>query len=149
MNVFSKSAYDIVKWIALLILPGLAALYFTLAQVWVLPYAETVVGAAAVIDVFLGILLGISSDQYKAQYATPNDPWVISGFLIFKPEVYDGLKWVAQILLPGAATLYFTLAAILNLPYPEQVVGSITAIDTFLGLILGISSSLYNKQRYP
>ncbi len=59
---------------------------------------------------------------------------------------YDRLKWVAQILLPAIATLYFGLAQIWNLPYGEEVVGTITVIDTFLGAILGISNMQYKKQ---
>lgn len=60
-------------------------------------------------------------------------------------RVYDSLKWVAQILLPAIATLYFALASIWGLPYGEQIVGTITAIDTFLGVLLGISTYNYNK----
>ena len=60
-------------------------------------------------------------------------------------KVYDILKWIAQILLPALGTLYFALAAIWGFPYAEQIVGTITAIDAFLGVILGISSSQYNK----
>lgn len=58
-------------------------------------------------------------------------------------KTYDILKWVAQYLLPALGTLYFTLASIWGLPYGEQIVGSIAAIDTFLGIILGMSSSKY------
>ena len=61
-------------------------------------------------------------------------------------KVYDILKWIAMILLPAIATLYFTLASIWGLPYAEQIVGTITGIDTFLGVILGISTSQYNKK---
>lgn len=60
-------------------------------------------------------------------------------------KVYDVLKWVALILLPAAGTLYFALSGIWGLPYGEQIVGTITAIDTFLGAILGISTINYNK----
>ena len=60
-------------------------------------------------------------------------------------KVYDVLKWIALYLLPALGTLYFALAGIWNFPYGEQVVGTITAIDTFLGVILGISSANYNK----
>lgn len=60
-------------------------------------------------------------------------------------KVYKILKQVAQIYLPALGTLYFALAGIWNLPYAEQVVGTITAVDTFLGVILGISSASYNK----
>lgn len=60
-------------------------------------------------------------------------------------KVYDVLKFIAMIFLPALGTLYFTLAQIWNFPYGEQVVGTIAAIDTFLGAILGISTSNYNK----
>lgn len=60
-------------------------------------------------------------------------------------KVYDALKWIAQILLPALGTLYFALAGIWDFPYAEAVVGTITAVDTFLGVILGISTINYNK----
>ena len=60
-------------------------------------------------------------------------------------KVYDVLKWIALYLLPALGTLYFALAGIWNFPYGEQVVGTITAVDTFLGVILGISSAKYEQ----
>lgn len=60
-------------------------------------------------------------------------------------KVYDILKWIALYLLPALGTLYFALAGIWNFPYGEQVVGTITAVDTFLGVILGISSAKYEQ----
>jgi hypothetical protein len=62
-------------------------------------------------------------------------------------KMYDLLKWVAQILLPAVGTLYFALAQIWGLPYGEEIVGTITAIDAFLGALLGISTYQYNKDR--
>lgn len=61
-------------------------------------------------------------------------------------KTYDILKWIALLLLPAAGTLYFALAGIWGLPYGEQIVGTITAIDTFLGAILGISSTKYKNK---
>ncbi len=61
-------------------------------------------------------------------------------------KTYDVLKWIAQYLLPAAGTLYFALAGIWGLPYGEQIVGTITAVDTFLGVLLGISAASYNKE---
>jgi len=58
-------------------------------------------------------------------------------------KTYDTLKWVAQIVLPAIGTLYFALAGIWDFPYGEQIVGTITAIDAFLGAILGLSSKNY------
>lgn len=60
-------------------------------------------------------------------------------------KTYDTLKWIAQYLLPATGTLYFALAGIWGFPYGEEVVGTITAVDTFLGVLLGISSTQYKK----
>lgn len=60
-------------------------------------------------------------------------------------KLYDVLKFVAQILLPAVATLYFAIASIWGLPYSEQIVGTVTAFDAFLGALLGVSTAKYNK----
>ena len=62
-------------------------------------------------------------------------------------KIYDVLKYIAQIVLPAIGTLYFALAGIWGFPYGEEIVGTITALDTFLGVILGISSINYNKNK--
>lgn len=62
-------------------------------------------------------------------------------------KLYDILKYIALIVLPALATLYFALSSIWGLPYGEQIVGTITAIDCFLGALLGISTSVYNKEQ--
>ena len=61
-------------------------------------------------------------------------------------KTYDILKWIAQVVLPALATLYFAIASIWGLPYAEQIVGTITAVDAFMGAILGISTYCYNKK---
>ena len=61
-------------------------------------------------------------------------------------KVYDVMKWIAMYLLPALGTLYFAIASIWGLPYGEQIVGTITAIDTFLGVILGISTVQYSTR---
>ena len=60
-------------------------------------------------------------------------------------NVYEVLKWIALVFLPAIGTLYFALAGIWGFPYGEQIVGTITVIDTFLGALLGISTAAYNK----
>ena len=62
-------------------------------------------------------------------------------------KTYDILKWIAMYLLPALGTLYFALAGIWGFPYGEEIVGTITALDTFLGVILGISTVQYHKQQ--
>ena len=61
-------------------------------------------------------------------------------------KVYDVLKYTAQIILPAIGTLYFALAQIWGFPYAEQIVGTITALDCFLGALLGISTAKYKKE---
>lgn len=60
-------------------------------------------------------------------------------------KMYDTLKWVAQYLLPAISALYAGLAQIWNLPYGVEIAGTVAAIDTFLGVMLGISTAQYNK----
>ena len=60
-------------------------------------------------------------------------------------KVYNILKSIAMYLLSAAGTLYFALAGMWGFPYGEQIVGTITAVDTFLGVVLGISTAQYNK----
>lgn len=60
-------------------------------------------------------------------------------------RLYDVLKYLAQVVLPALGTLYFALAGIWDLPSAEQVVGTIVAVDTFLGVTLQLSSIVYDK----
>ena len=64
---FNNKTYDLLKWIALIVLPALGTLYFGLAKIWGLPYGEEIVGTIAVIDTFLGALLGVSTNNYNKQ----------------------------------------------------------------------------------
>lgn len=66
-------------------------------------------------------------------------------FLITNSKMYDRLKWIAQILLPAIGTLYFTLAQLWGFGHTSEVLGTITAVDVFLGVILQLSSTAYNN----
>lgn len=68
-------------------------------------------------------------------------------FMKLSDKTYDILKYIAQYFLPALGTLYFALAGIWGLPYGEEIVGTITAVDTFLGVLLGISTASYNKNK--
>lgn len=61
-------------------------------------------------------------------------------------KLYDVLKWITMVVLPALGTLYFALAGIWGFPYAEQIGGTVTALVTFLGVLLGISSSQYKKK---
>ena len=60
-------------------------------------------------------------------------------------KTYDKLKFIAAVVLPALATLILTIFTIWGIPYGEAIAGTITAIDTFLGAVLKISSTSYNK----
>ena len=62
-------------------------------------------------------------------------------------KLYDWLKWVCVILLPATATLVFSLSAIFEWEWGEIAVGVITAVDTFLGALIGVSTAQYNKSK--
>lgn len=63
--------------------------------------------------------------------------------MTFNNKVYDVLKWIAMYFLPALGTLYFALASVWGLPYGEQILGTISAVDAFLGVVLGISKACY------
>ena len=68
------------------------------------------------------------------------------GVITMNSKLYDVLKWVAMIVLPALATLYMGLANIWGFPYGEEISGTITLVDTFLGAVLMISTHQYNKR---
>lgn len=65
--------------------------------------------------------------------------------MLLTNKQYDILRYIAQIVLPALGTLYFALSSIWGLPYGEQIVGTITAVDAFLGALLGLSTAQYKK----
>jgi len=69
----SNKVYDILKYIALILLPALGTLYFALAKIWGFPYATEIVGTISAVDAFLGALLQISTNQYKAEQMTEEE----------------------------------------------------------------------------
>lgn len=65
-------------------------------------------------------------------------------------RVYDVLKWVALIALPAFATLVSVVLPLWNIcdeSMTAAIVGTITAVATFLGTLLGVSTMKYNKQK--
>ena len=67
--ILSPRLYEALKWFTLVFLPAFSALYFGLSAILDLPAGEQVVGTCALVSLFLGSLLGISSHNFKAQGA--------------------------------------------------------------------------------
>ena len=61
----SNKAYDVLKYIAQIVLPALGVFYAALAKIWGFPYGEEIVGTVAAVDLLLGSLLKISTDNYN------------------------------------------------------------------------------------
>lgn len=59
-------------------------------------------------------------------------------------SLYNNLKFLVQIVMPALGVLYVSLASFWGFPKVEEVVGTITALTLFLGVVLRISSSNYN-----
>jgi hypothetical protein len=68
--------------------------------------------------------------------------------VIIKGRVYDIMKFTAQVFLPALGTLYFAIAGIWGLPNAQEVMGTILAVDAFLGVLLGLSQLQYNNVKY-
>lgn len=64
-SFLSNRAYDILKWVCIIVLPALATLYRGVGTIWSLPYVEEIPQTIIVIDAFLGALLGVSTIQYN------------------------------------------------------------------------------------
>lgn len=65
--------------------------------------------------------------------------------LLMSDKTYNIMKWIVQYILPGLGVLYAIIAGAASLPYAEVVLAIVMAVDWFLGVILGISTSQYNK----
>lgn len=63
----NNKVYDILKWIAMIVLPASATLYLGLSNVWGLPYGEQISTTITLVNTFLGAVMMISNNQYKKQ----------------------------------------------------------------------------------
>ena len=63
-------------------------------------------------------------------------------------ETYDCLKYLCQVLIPALGTLIFSLSEIWHFPYASQIVGTLTAVDAFLGVALKISSDNFYQGKH-
>lgn len=65
----SNKTYDVLKWIAMVVLPAIATLYAALSGIWGFPYGEQIVGTIVAAETFIGTVLQISNAQYKKSTA--------------------------------------------------------------------------------
>lgn len=66
--------------------------------------------------------------------------------MIIPNKIYNVLKWILVIAVPALITFLTTIFALYNIPHIEIVVGTISALATLLGALIGVSTKAYNKQ---
>lgn len=71
--VMNSKVYDVLKWVAMIVLPALATLYLGLSNVWGLPYGEEISTTITLVNTFLGAVLMISNTQYKKRVDADED----------------------------------------------------------------------------
>lgn len=63
-------------------------------------------------------------------------------------KVYETLKWICLIASPAVCALLSTLTSLWGWDIPiEAIVGTISAISTCVGVLIGISTYNYNKKK--
>lgn len=86
--------------------------------------------------------------DYKPEHA-PDTSWVTEEqpktHQLLNNQTYNQLKWFTTIILPAFGTMYFALAGVWGLPKAPEVGATVTALVTFLGIVLGISTRAYNN----
>jgi len=140
--------YNTLRWAVQIVLPAGGALYYALSQFWPVPEPDLVLGSVVAVSTFFGALLGVSNVQYmlnNESVKTDNLADLVPPSFLSQ-EVYELLKWLVLILLPSIGTLYFTFAKLWGLPFGEEIVGTLTSITAFLGIILGINTYQLNKR---
>ena len=67
--------------------------------------------------------------------------------MIIPDKIYNVLKWILIIFVPALITFLTTIFALYHIPNIELVVGTISAIATFVGALVGVSSKTYKKKK--
>ncbi len=152
--MISNKLFDILKWVAMFVLPGAATFYFVLSGIWGLPFRVEVVGSLVAVNVWLSALLAVSNAQWQAlqldslRYVTTDkdDAVKVPGAPFgMTATSYNILKWVTLAFLPASGALYFTLSILWGFPFGEQIVGTVAALTAFMGLLLGVSKARFNR----
>jgi Putative phage holin Dp-1 len=125
--------YDILKWLALMVLPAGAALYVALGLIWGYTVDSNVLAVITFIASTIGALVGVSANNYYENLPAVKETLGL--------KIYTDALWLSMYLLPTVSTIYFALSLIVDLPYPDQVISTIVSLNVFLGLSLGLSST--------
>jgi hypothetical protein len=135
MKPLSNTAYDIIKWLALLVLPTLAGAIVAIGEVWSVPVEQDLIAGLTALSAAIGIILTISSSIYyingKTDVPPPSMP----------VKVYKFLQEVTLYWLPAFATAYYVLSLFVHMHKVMPVIETAIIIQVFLGLIMGTYST--------
>lgn len=137
-HIFGLTArvYDILKWLAMQVIPATGILYVALASVFHWPYSDQVLATAASLSGFLGLYLKLSFPKEDPSTEVKQ---------VLSDVVYDFLVQTAKVVLPGFATLYVAIAQAWGLPYVTEIVGVLTAGSIYITMLVGLSKAQYDK----
>ena len=62
---FTNKTYDILKWVALTVIPAFEIFWLTIGKIWGIPLTVEIGATIAALGVLLGALLGVSNINYK------------------------------------------------------------------------------------
>lgn len=63
-----NKTYDILKWVALVVIPASATLVLTVGKIWGLPYYDNIGATISAVGLFIAAIIGVSSkDFYQIQ----------------------------------------------------------------------------------
>jgi len=135
MKPLNDKVYDIIKWIALLVLPTLLGAIVAISEVWSVQIDGDIIAGLTALSSAIGVLLSVSSTIYyvsgKVDVAIPSMP----------VKVYKVLQDITLYWLPAFATAYYILSMFVRMHRVIPVVETAIIIQVFLGLILGIYST--------
>lgn len=66
-GILPDRVYDILKWVAIIVMPALSTFIVGLGGIWSFPYAEQIAATVTAVGVLLGALLGLSSAKYNSR----------------------------------------------------------------------------------
>jgi len=136
----SNRTYDILKWLVMILFPAFAVFYGTMAETLGLPMGPEVIATVGAITVFLGAYLQMNMVMYARFTDNTTDTNTTYPFAM-SSDLYDLLKWLVKVGLPGLGVVYLSLANTWGFGYADTVPVVASAIALFLGTILQISTA--------
>lgn len=133
INYLPNNVYDIIKWVALMLVPAISAGLVSVSEIWGFTIQPEVLGTLNAIAAVLGVIINVSNMNYSKAVALPAPTVPV--------QVHQVLLKITLYWLPAIAACYYAASLFVAIPYPGQIVRTIITVQVFLGLILGTYST--------